>query len=304
MSIKNWIHFSLLALIWGTSFLWIKIVVGEVSPIMLVSFRTLFATLGLAMVLLFDHSARLRWKILRPRLGVFVMVGFLNVALPFVLISWSETYIESGMASILNSTVPLFTIVLAPLFLSDDRFSLPKLLGLLVGFAGVIVLFLPALSHGVSHSLIGQGGMLLATLSYAAGGVYARVKTRGLPPQIQAFMQFVMATLLVWALMLLVDRPLRFPHLAITWVGLLWLGLLGSCIAYLLYFSLLNSVGPTRTLLVTYMTPLVGVLLGAAYLHEQVTWQAVVGGILIVSGVVVVNFKFQPSKLVASTEEC
>jgi len=294
MSLKNWIYFGFLALIWGTSFLWIKIVVGEVSPLMLVSFRSLFALMGLGLVLVFDRSTRLRWANIKPYLGVFGVIGLVNVVIPFVLISWGEQYIESGLASILNSTVPLFTIIIAPLFLPDDKFSLQRLAGLVAGFAGVLVLFLPELSAGVHLSLLGQACMLGATFAYAVGGVYARAKTRGMAPQVQAFMQFVSATLIIWVVMLLVERPLKFPRLPMTWVGLLWLGLLGSCIAYLLYYSLLHSVGPTRTLLVTYLTPLVGVLLGTVFLGERVQWLSVIGGLLIISGVVIVNLKFQP----------
>jgi drug/metabolite transporter (DMT)-like permease len=136
--------------------------------------------------------------------------------------------------------------------------------------------------------------MLLATLSYASASVYARAKTRGMQPQVTAFMQFAASTVLIWLLMLAVDRPLKFPALAITWGGLLWLGLLGSCLAYLLYYSLLHSVGPTRTMLVTYATPLVGVVLGAVFLGEAVAWHDALGGLLIVSGVGVVNLKRLP----------
>src|SRR4030042_1321924 len=116
MSTKDWIRFWLLGLIWGTSFLWIKIAVSEISPLVLVGFRTLFGAAFLFVIITLGKRSRLRWQELRPWFGIFSVVGLINVALPFVLISWSEQYIASGIASILNSSVPLFSILVAPFF--------------------------------------------------------------------------------------------------------------------------------------------------------------------------------------------
>jgi drug/metabolite transporter (DMT)-like permease len=303
MSTKDWLRFWILGLIWGTSFLWIKIAVTEVSPFVLVGFRTLFGVLGL-LVILWSQKAFLRnWKEIRAWLGVFAVVGLINVALPFVLISWSEQYISSGIASILNSTVPLFTMLLAPLVLRDDRMTLPKTLGLLIGFVGVLILFSPELALGINQGLVGQGAMLLATLSYAAGSIYVRLKARGLAPQWQAFLQLGTATVMVWLFTGLAERPIVMPRLPITWLALLWLGLLGSCVAYILFFALMNSIGPTRTTMVTYIPPLVGVLLGAVFLGEHLNWQAILGGVLILSGIAVVNMKKLPFKKPAREKE-
>ena len=230
-------------------------------------------------------------------------VGLINVALPFVLISWSEQYITSGIASILNSTVPLFTMLLAPLVLRDDRMTLPKTAGLVIGFLGVLILFSPELAHGINQGLVGQAVMLLATLSYAAGSIYVRLKARGLAPQLQAFLQLGTAAVMVWLFTSAAERPIDLPRLPITWLALLWLGLLGSCVAYILFFALMNSIGPTRTTMVTYIPPLVGVLLGALFLGEQLTWQAILGGVMILSGIAVVTMKQLPFKKPASVKE-
>ncbi len=290
MTSKDWIRFVGLSLIWGTSFLWIKIAVQEVSPFVLVGFRTFFGAAGLLVILLAGRSIRLNRADL-PWLRIFAVIGLFNVALPFVLISWSEQYIASGLASILNSTVPLFAMILAPLLLSDDRWSAAKGIGLLVGFSGVVILFLPEIFRGVTGNILAQAAMLLATLSYAFGGVYTRLKAKGLPVELQAFLQLLLASLMVWAATIGIDRPIRLPHLPLTWLALLWLGLLGSCLAYILYFSLIHSIGPTRASTVTYVTPLVGVVLGAVFLGEQLYWQEILGGLLIVSGVVVMNLR-------------
>jgi drug/metabolite transporter (DMT)-like permease len=303
MSTKDWLRFWILGLIWGTSFLWIKIAVTEVSPYVLVGFRTLFGALGLLVIMWSQKTFPKTWGEIRPWLGVFAVVGLINVALPFVLISWSEQYIPSGIASILNSTVPLFTMLLAPLVLRDDRMTLPKTTGLVIGFVGVLILFSPELAQGINQGLVGQGVMLLATLSYAAGSIYVRLKARGLAPQLQALLQLGTATVMVWLFTGLAERPVVLPRLPLTWLALVWLGLLGSCVAYILFFALMNSIGPTRTTMVTYIPPLVGVLLGAIFLGEHLNWQSILGGVLILSGIAVVNMKRLPFKKPARVKE-
>lgn len=300
MSTKDWIRFWFLGLIWGTSFLWIKIAVSEISPLVLVGFRTLFGAAFLFGVITLGGRTRLRWQELRPWLGVFSVVALINVAIPFVLISWSEQYITSGIASILNSSVPLFTILLAPFLLQDDQPSPAKILGLLIGFAGIVVIFLPELAQGMNQNLIGMGVMLLAALSYSLGGIYSRLKAQTLPPQVQAFLQLALAALIIWSVTLLAERPPVLPQQPLTWIALLWLGILGSGLAYILFFSLLHKIGPTRTTTVTYIPPLVGTLLGMLFLGERITWLAIAGGLMVISGIVVINLKHLPGFISSS----
>jgi drug/metabolite transporter (DMT)-like permease len=291
VSSKDWLRFWALGIIWGTSFLWIKIAVADVTPVVLVGWRTGIATLGLAAVLALNPAARLSRAELRRSLWVFAILGLTNVALPFVLISWSEQFLDSGLAAILNSTMPLFTIIIAPLVLADDPFTLPKLGGLLVGFSGVVVLISPDLQTG-GQSLVAVGTMLLASLSYAGSTVLVRRTARHLPSQSQAFLQTGVAALYMWMLILVTRPAAVLPSRPITWLALLWLGLLGSCLAYLLQFVLLHSVGPTRASLVTYVMPLVAVVLGVIFLNEHLYWQALVGGAMILSGIAVVNLNW------------
>lgn len=289
MDKKDWIRFWALGVVWGTSFLWIKIAVNEVSPFVLVSLRTIFGTLGLALILLFFRQARPTKEMARNALAPFLVIALFNVAVPFSLISWAEKYIDSGIASILNSATPLFSIILAPLMIKDDPFTWRKLTGLLVGFVGVAILISPDLGQKLNNNLLGQGAMLLATLSYAGATVYARKTSQGLPAQFQSFMQVGLAALMMSVFTLVVERPVRLPALPITWFALVWLGLLGSCVAYLLFFTLLHNIGPTRTTTVTYTLPLFGVILGALFLGEHIYIQSLIGGALIISGVLLVN---------------
>jgi drug/metabolite transporter (DMT)-like permease len=291
MKTKDWFLFAFVGLIWGTSFLWIKIAVQEISPFVLVGFRTLFATIGLIVYLLIDKKSRMPWKDVKPQLPVFAVLGLVNVAIPWLLISWAETHIESGVASILNATMPLWTIIIAPLVISDDKITLPKLAGLATGFIGVVLLFLPSLGKGWSTNLLGQASVLAATLCYATATILARKKARGLNPQMQTFLQFSMSTLIVWTMTFFIEKQISLPSLPITWLALLWLGLLGSGLAYIIYFGLLYRMGPTRLSMVTYIPPVVGVLLGIFFLGETFRWEAMAGAILILSGISIVNLK-------------
>jgi drug/metabolite transporter (DMT)-like permease len=285
LSGKDWIKFIALGLIWGSSFLWIKIAVQEIGPFTLVTFRVLFALLGILLVVAYRRSgipARGKW-------WIFVLLGLFNVAVPFVLISWAETHIPSGVASILNSTVPLFTILIAPFFIKDEKITIGRLLGLGVGFLGVIVLMSNQVEGGFGGYQLGLGAMLVATFFYASSAVFARTHTAGLTPEVQSLGQMMAAWFFITPVSALVETPLTPPAQTMTWIAVAWLGILGSCVATLLYYSLLNSVGPTRTVLVSYVFPLVGVLLGILVLHEQPDWRLMVGGGLIIGGIMVVN---------------
>jgi len=280
---KDWIRFILAATIWGTSFLWIKIGVRELGPFTLVLLRVSFALLATFIFVFWKRLA-----IPRSSLWLLPVLGLLNVAVPFVLISWAEVHIDSGLASVLNSTAPLFTALLAGLLLPDDRLTLPRILGLLIGFAGVVVLVSDQISGGVSQ-LWGVAAMLAAVFLYAVSAITARKSGAHMHPGVQAFGQSLFAFLIMLPTAAVVEAPLTLPRLPLTWVAVVWLGVLGSFIASMLYLTLIQDVGPTRAMLTTYLFPLIGSALGAIFLHEQQGWQLWVGAVLILSGIGLVN---------------
>lgn len=286
MSAKNWLKFIIYGLIIGSSFLWIKIGLRELGPIALVVFQTGIATLGLLIVVL-AKGVRFQAK----ELWVLAILGLFNVAVPFVLISWSETHISSGMASILNSTVPLLTILIAPLFLREEQMTWRRIIGLLLGFGGVVVLVSNQLVAGDRQEQLGFVTMLLAACFYAGSSIFARRMTHQMPAEVQSLGQIGTAFLYTLLLAVILEAPLRLPHYTISYVALIWLGLFGSCGATLLWFSLLHAVGPTRVSMTTYMFPLVGVVLGAVFLGESVDWRVLVGGGLIILAIVLVNLR-------------
>jgi drug/metabolite transporter (DMT)-like permease len=294
MAIRSWGAFLLLGSIWGSSFLWIKIALVEVGPFTLVAFRLLFGALGMVLVL-----AALRPSFPRERKtwAMLALLGLTNTALPFVLISWGELMIDSGVASILNSTTPLFTLIIAHFFLSDERMTVPRALGLLLGFAGIVLLFSRDVElEGFRSGLLGQAAVLAAAASYAGSSVFARRAFRDVPMLVQAAVPLFTADLLIWFGALGFESPLVIPERTITWTALAWLGLLGSCVAYLLYFYLINNEGSTRSTLVTYMFPVIGVALGVIFLGEQLDARLVTGALMVVAGIGVVNWKPRPSE--------
>jgi drug/metabolite transporter (DMT)-like permease len=286
MKTKDWLAFILLGVIWGSSFLWIKIAVQEISPILLVSFRLLFGAVGLAVAALFLQP---KWPRQRRIWLFLILFGFTNNAIPYVLISWGEQFIDSGVAAVLNSTTPLFTMILAHFYLHDDRITPARLSGLLIGFVGIIILVSRDIQPGMHFNVLGQVAVLIASALYAGSSVLARRTTRGIQPIVQGLIPLPGAGAAMWLTTLALYRPITPPQLPITWAAILWLGLLGTALAFLLYFYLLNSVGPTRTALVTYVFPLVGVILGVVLLQEALNWQLILGGALVVSSIVLVN---------------
>lgn len=298
--IKEWSAFALLSLIWGSSFLWIKIGVQPDSeplqntkyflPMWLVSFRVLFGFLAVAAVFIFQRRQLPRERNLW--LG-FAVMGVVNTVIPFVLITWGEASIDSGVASILNGTVPLFVIILGNIFLPDEKMTLQKLGGLLMGFVGMIVLVWRDLDPQkiLNSNVLGQLAVVVACISYASALIFSRRYLRGQNPTVQSTLSLFFANLVMWIITPSTQPISTLPTYPLTWFAVAWLGVLGLCVAYLLFFYINNAWGPTRSSLVTYMMPVVGVILGAIFLREPLDIWLVLGAVLIVSGIVIVNLK-------------
>jgi drug/metabolite transporter (DMT)-like permease len=292
MNARQWGYFLFLTVIWGSSFMWIKIAVQEIGPFKVVSIRMMFAVLILFVILKARKIAAPKtWKMR----GILLLQGMMSATIPWVLITWAEQYIDSAVATIYNGTVPMFTMIIAHIFVSDDRMTIRKVLGLLLGFSGVIVLVQNSFFHGngngsASHMvLLGQGAMLLAAIFYGISNVYARIKLHSVPPVFQAFYTILYAGMILWVATPVIESPLVLPVKPVTWVAIAWLGILGAGLSYIMFYRLLHEIGPTRVSLVTYSIPVVGVSLGVIFLKEQLSWYLIVGAILIVSGIWGVN---------------
>jgi drug/metabolite transporter (DMT)-like permease len=285
---KEWFAFILLGLIWGSSFLWIKIAVQDISPFLLVAFRLLFGILGLIVVVVATHPV---WPRDRKTWLNLTLLGLTNNALPYVLISWGEQYIDSAVAAILDSTVPLFTMLLAHFLLTDDRIIPYRLFSMLIGFLGVVILVIRDINNNIQTSFLGQTAVILACISYAISTIIARRTTQDIAPAVRAVIPLFGADILLWTITPIIETHLTLPHVSLTWIAVIWLGVMGVTVAYVLYFYLLHSVGPTRTTFVTYLFPLVGVILGVIFLREKLDWNLAVGAVLIVGSIIFVNKK-------------
>jgi drug/metabolite transporter (DMT)-like permease len=297
MKPKHWFVFILLGAIWSSSFMWIKIAVQEIGPITLVAFRVLFGLL-FAIAVILGQRTRLPRRL--KEWSPLLILGVTNVAIPFFLISWGEQSIDSAVAAILDATVPLFTILIAHYLLHDDKMTVPKVLGLLIGFAGVVILMSKDIGASFG-SVLGQLAVVLASAFYAGSNVYARKTTENTAGILRSAGPLVSATAVMWLAVPLVESPVKIPHLGITWIALLWLGILGSGLAFVLSYYLIHNIGPTRTSMVTYLFPLGGVILGVAFLNEKLSWQVFVGGVLVVLSLLVANM--QPRKRELGVEQ-
>lgn len=289
MRVKDYGVLGLLALIWGASFLFIKVAVEDVSPATVVFGRLAFSVATLLVILAVRPALGAGWR-RYWRLGF--AIGIVNNVLPFLLISWGETRIASGVASILNATTPLFTVMLAHFWAGPggEALSWRRGVGVMVGFLGVGVLVGPEAFRigggGVSQAL-GELAVVIAAAAYGVGALMSK-RYSGSAPLVGPFTMQSAALVVMVPVALLWSPPTHLPSLAALG-SMAELGILGTAIAYLLYFRLINSVGPARTTLVTYLVPCTALIWGAVFLGEQVSWNALAGLALVLLGTLLTN---------------
>ncbi len=295
----DWALFGLLGFCWGSSYLFIKIGVDAgLAPLSLVSLRLAIGFLLLAAVAVARRESLPRRG---PTYGHLVVVAVLSVALPFSLITWAEQSVDSTLAAVINGAIPLFVIVIAAAVLPDEPITLPRVAGLAVGFIGVAILvgFDPGVLAGTS--IVPVVALVGSTVSYASGGVYARRFLSDLRPSVLALGEIGFALVIVGLAATVVDGGIGLPRSAAGWLAVTWLGLLGSGLAFLLFFRLLGRWGATRASMVAYLIPVFGLLLGAAVLGEPIDARLVAGTGLVIAGIAVVNLRPGLLRLGAAT---
>jgi drug/metabolite transporter (DMT)-like permease len=282
--VREWAAFALLALLFGSAFFWIKLAVRELPPFTLVALRLSIAGVGLAVAMRLSGQRVSR----APRvLAAYGVMAVLNTALPFTLIAWGQAGVDSALAAILVGTMPLFTVLVAHVWLDDERMTVPRVVGLLVGFVGVVVLLGREAGSGARPE--GVLAILAASACYAAAAAFARKRLREEPPLAQATMVVVIAAGLSWLGVVAVERPLVVPLSPVTWLAVTWLGLAGSFLAYLLYFGLLAVWDATRVSVVQYVAPVIGVVLGVVVLGEAADWRLLTSGALVLTAIPIVH---------------
>jgi drug/metabolite transporter (DMT)-like permease len=283
MSGNDWNRLLLLSLLWGGSFFFVEIALKGLPTLSVVWSRVAFGAGFLALALLASGTefpkGRRVWAALAG-------MGFLNNVVPFTLFVLAQGRISGGMASILNATTPLWGVMLAHL-LTDEKITGAKAIGLAAGFAGVVVRMGGASFGDVWASLACLG----AAFSYGLAGIWGRrFKALAVPPMATAFGQTACSTLILLPLWLIVDQPWSLPMPGLNVIGAtLGIAALSTALAYLIYFKLLASAGPTNLLLVTFLIPVSACLLGAIFLAEPITGRQVLGFILIASGLAAID---------------
>jgi drug/metabolite transporter (DMT)-like permease len=282
-----WLIFVLLGACWGSSYLFIKIGVdGGLAPFTLIAIRL---AVGVAVVATVFVASGQQVPRRARTYGHLFAIAILSVALPFSLITWAERSVDSTLAAVINGAIPLCVIVIAPFVLPEERLTPARAVGLVVGFAGVAVLvgFDPGVIAG--SSLAAVAALIGSTFSYAAGGVYARRFLRDVTPVTTATFELGFAFAIVAVLALIFDAPFRVPANPAVLLAPVWLGVVGSGIAFMLFFRLLRDWGATRASMVAYLIPVFGLALGATVLGERIDARLIAGTLLVVAGIAIVN---------------
>ncbi len=275
----------LVSVIWGLSFFLIEIGLRELGSFTLVLYRVGIAALVVTLILYFK-GGRLPFTIQAWR--KFFVLGFFNNFLPFALISWGQISIDSGLASILNATTPMFSVVMAHFLTSDEHMTPNRLFGVILGIVGVALLVGPEALHGISANVLGQLAILAAAVSYSCGAIYAR-HLNDMPILVAISGTLIAASMMSLPAALLLEYPIKI-NMALPTIGaVLGLSVLGTAFAYMLYFHIIRTAGATNTLLVTFMVPVTALLMGVLVLGESLSQFAILGMLVIFAGLIFVD---------------
>ncbi|MFT4124456.1 MAG: DMT family transporter [Microbacteriaceae bacterium] len=275
------LQFLAMGLVWGASFLFMKVGLGGLSFAQVAWARSILGALALGVI-----AVALRVRL--PRRPVvylhFLVLGLTFAALPYLLFSWAEQYVTSGLASIYNATTPITTAIMAALVFRVERLTASQLLGILLGVLGVVLIIAPW-QVALGGALAGQLACIGATLCYGFSGAYAKrfILPHGIGGVPYALLMIGWAGVIMALLTPVIAAPVRIDG----WIAasMLALGVLGTGVAYVWNGNVLAAWGPTATSTVTYITPVVGVLLGVLVLHETLSWHQPAGALVVLAGI-------------------
>ena len=286
LSGRAWAEMLVLSLIWGGSFLSIRIALDEISPLMSIAHRVTWAMLVLWVVV-----AVMRIPLPQnPRIWfAFLVMGLLNNVIPFVLMAWGQLHIESGLTSILNAFTAVVGVVMAALFFSDERLTPRKIIGVVLGFFGVAVAI--GLENFKNFDLrsLAQLAVIGGTVAYAVAGIWARKNLVGMPPQLAAAGMLTGATVIMLPLVYFIEGLPTFDLHPRTLVAIGYYAVIATAAAYLLYYRVLAMAGSGNLMLVTLLVAPVAITLGAVVLGEKLSANAFVGFVILAVGLIVLD---------------
>jgi len=283
---RSWAGIILLGTVWGSSFFFFEVALDTLGPITVAFGRVAIAAITLLIMMRFTGDRLPRdWRSWR----VLGLMGILNNAIPFTLIAWAQVAIEGGLASILNATTPIFSVVLAVFIFRQEILSANRLIGVLLGFFGVVVLIGPNALLSLGDNVGSQALVLLAALFYAGAAIFARRNLMNFSPMVTSFGQVGTAAVVLLPLALVFEQPWHADPSWATWGALFAIGTLCTAFAYPLYFYLLRRTGATNLMLVTLINPVTALLLGILILSEDPGWTTYAGMALIFAALATID---------------
>jgi len=269
--------------IWGSTWLFIKLGLADLPPLTFAGIRFVLASLILSVLIL---ARGVRWPRSRSDWILIAIVGLLQFSLNYGLVFWGEQYISSGLAAVLQSTFPAFGLVIAHLYLPYERLTTAKVAGVLLGVAGVVVIFSDQLTFAGNMALLGSIALVLSALFGSYSNVLVKAYGTQIDPQVLAAGQMVCGFTPLLLLGIATEgNPLRFHWTRMALLSLAYLVVVGSVIAFALYYWLVRHMDVTKTMLIALVTPVVAVVIGMIVLHERLNWRLFAGAACIISGI-------------------
>jgi len=291
----------LLCCIWGSTWLFIKIGLADLPPFTFAGIRFVIASailVGLVLV------RRVPWPRTAKDWKLIAIVGVLQFALNYGLVFWGEQHIPSGLAAVLQATFPAFGMVIAHFYLPQERITLAKVFGVLLGVFGVAVIFSDQLSIGGTMALLGSIALVLSALFGSYGNVLVKAYAGKIDPMMLAAGQMVFGFVPLLAIGIYTEgNPLKLHWTGMAVLSLMYLVIVGSVIAFALYYWLVRNMEVTKTMLIALVTPVAAVILGMLVLHEQFNWRLLAGGCCIISGLALIVLRKRHQRLITHDDE-
>jgi drug/metabolite transporter (DMT)-like permease len=298
---KARIVWLILCCIWGSTWLFIKLGLADLPPISFAGIRFVLASIILTLMVL---ARRARWPRTRNEWTLIAVVGVLQFGLNYGLVFWGEQYISSGLAAVLQSTFPAFGLIIAHFYLPQERMTAGRVVGVLLGVFGVAVIFSDQLSLAGRMALLGSVALVLSAFFGSYGNVLVKAYGARIDPQAMAAGQMIFGFVPLLTIGIVTEgNPTHFHWTTMAIISLLYLVVIGSVVAFALYYWLVRNMDVTNTMLIALVTPPVAVILGMLVLHEKLNWRLLAGGACIISGLALIVFRKRPRRVSIAEEE-
>jgi len=287
----EWLAFFVISFLgFGTSFYWIKIALNELTALEVVAYRI---TIGAILLWIFVPLFKVKFITDIKKIGMLCFAGIIGTSCPFILITWSEKFISSGLAGILSSLNPLFTVILSAIFISTNELNRKNVLGVGLGLIGAILISSEhiQLETFITTNLIPQLAVILAAFCYAILSVYVKINFSKDHPLVLSSLSITFAALFLWIIIFITQDNINIPQQTETIIGITWMGGVSTALAQILLYYLIKKWSPTGVSLITYFMPLVAVSLGIIFLDEHLTTYTIIGGSIILFSIFLANQK-------------